>query len=145
MATFSKQFLSSSINSSFNGLPIELKTSGTYPFADAYGTGIHTPSSGTTELEEIWLYGSNTNSSEKVVVLQMGNTGSQYEVVQSLAGRSGLTLLVPGIVIGKIDSLSGVTFPAAGCQVAGYVGGTGDAATSGVTIIGYVNRISGSV
>jgi hypothetical protein len=128
MATFSKQFLSSSINSSYNGLPIELKTSGT-----------------TTELEEIWLYGSNTNSSEKVVVLQMGNTGSQYEVVQSLAGRSGLTLLVPGIVIGKIDSLSGVTFPAAGCQVAGYVGGTGDAATSGVTIIGYVNRISGSV
>lgn len=145
MANFSKQFLSSSINGKFNGLSIELKTSGTFPAANAYGTGIHTPATGTTEIEELWLYGTNTNAGAKTVVLQMGNTGSNYEIVQDIAPRSGLTLLVPGLVIGKIDNLTGVTLPAQGCQIAGYVGGTGESSTSGVTISGYINRISGSV
>ena len=64
--------------------------------------------------------------------------------MQELPSRSGLTLLVPGLVIGKTGSLASPSHPQ-GAQIAAYVGGTTDAATSGVTLTGYVNRISGSV
>ena len=145
MAIFSKQFFSSSLNDTmYCGLPIELKTSGAYPSADVYGTGIHTPPSGETEIDEVWLYGTNTNSGAKTVVVQFGHTGSEYEIIQELPPRSGLTLLVPGLVIGKTGSL-GSPFHVQGAQIAGYVGGTSDSTTSGVTLSGYVNRISGAV
>ena len=145
MATFSKHFFSSSLGTTtmFCGLPIELKTSASYPSADAYGTGIHTPPSGSTEIDEIWVYGTNTDTRAKTVVIQFGHTGSEYEIVQELPSRSGLTLLVPGLIIGKTGSLSSPSHPN-GSQVAAYVGGTSDSSTSGVTLSGYINRISGS-
>jgi hypothetical protein len=145
MALFSKQFFSSSLdNTMYCGIPIDLKTSGTFPSADQYGTGIHTPPSGSTEIDEVWIYGTNTNTASKTVVIQFGATGSEYEIVQELPSRSGLTLLVPGLIIGKTGSLPPQTHPE-GAQIAGYVGGTSDATTSGVALSGYVNRISGSV
>jgi hypothetical protein len=143
MATFTKQFFSSSANGSFYGLPIEIKTSGTFPAAPEFGTGIHTPPSGSTEIDEVWLYATNVSTGSQTLVIQFGNSGSACEIVQELPSRSGLTLMIPGLVIGKTGSL---TSPAllGGGQIAAYAGGTGNSATSDILISGYVNRISGS-
>jgi hypothetical protein len=143
MATFTKQFLSSSVNGSFYGLPIEIETSASYPGAPAYGTQIHTPPAGSTEIDEIWLYATNVGTAAKTLVVQFGNSGSAYEIVQELPSRSGLTLMVPGFVMGKTGSLSSPYLPD-GAQIAAYAGGASDSATSDILITGYVNRISGS-
>jgi len=142
MATFTKQFFSSSYSGSFYGLPIEVLTSGTYPAAPFFGTGIHTFPSGSTEIDEVWLYATNVSTGSQTLVVQFGNSGSAYEIVQELPSRAGLTLIVPGLVMGQTSSLSPPL--ADGAHIAAYVGGPSDSATSDVLISGYVNRISGS-
>ena len=144
MATFSKQFLSSSMDGGFFGLAVEVKTSSSYPNASLFGTGIHTPPEGSTELDEVWLYATNVGTAAKTLVIQFGNTGSAYEIVQELPSRSGLVLMVPGLVIGKTGSFSDFAWPQSGSQIAAYAGGTADSTTSDILITGYVNRISGS-
>jgi len=143
MATFTKEFLSSSVSGSFYGLPIEIMTSGTYPAAPDFGTQIHTPPSGSTEIDEVWLYATNVSTGPTILVIQFGNTGSAYEFVQEIPSRSGLTLMVPGLSIGKTGSISSPGLPD-GAQIAAYAGGVSASATSDILITGYVNRISGS-
>ena len=143
MATFSKEFFSSSFSGTFYGLPIEIMTSASYPNANAFGTQIHTPPSASDQIDEIWMYATNVGTSAKTVVIQFGNSGSAYEIVQQLPARNGLTLMVPGFIMGKNGSLVSTPLPD-GAQIAAYAGGAADSTTSDILITGYVNRISGS-
>ena len=143
MATdISKQFFSSSTNGTFYGLPIEVLSTASYPGAPSYGTEIHTPPNGSTVQDEIWMYATNVGTAAKTLVVQFGNSGSACEFVQEIPSRSGLTLMVPGLMMGKTGSLTSPGLPD-GAQIAAYAGGT-DSATSDILITGYVIRVTGS-
>ena len=115
-----------------------------YPAIVEYGTQIHTPPEGSTEIDEIWLYATNAGTSAKTLVIQFGNSGSAYEIIQEVPSRSGLTLVIPGLTMGKTGSLSSPGLPD-GAQIAAYAGSTSDSNSSDILITGYVNRISGSL
>jgi hypothetical protein len=115
MATFSKQILSGSTN----GRPISISASA------SPGTIIHTAQSGTSGIDEIWLYAVNTSTSAVKLTVEFGGTSTSDQIELTIAAESGLTLISPALPIN--NSLVVRAF----------------AATANViNISGYVNRIS---
>jgi hypothetical protein len=113
MATYSKQFLSGSTS----GKGIKLSTTA------SPGTLIHT--SHATGKDEIWLYAYNGHTADVVLTLQFGGTTAvDNDIILSVAFKSGLALVVPGLI------LSGSSV------VRAYA-----ATTAVITLSGYVNRI----
>lgn len=119
MATFTKTILSSSTD----GLPILLANTATP------GTAIHTASSNTSVLDEIWIYAMNTDIDQRKLTIEFGGTTSPDHLFEvTVQPESGLVLVVPGLILkGNATPLVVRAF----------------AATANVvTISGYVNRIS---
>ena len=118
MATYSKQYLS---GGAANGTGIELAVdSGTY-------TTVHTSSGTAGDIDEIWLYASNTHTSDIKVTLKFGGTDDPDDIIEVTVGaEAGLVLLVPGLIL-KGGSLV-------------LLGAAGTAAK--VSVFGYVNRIA---
>lgn len=115
MATFSKQILSGSTN----GRPISVSASATP------GTIIHTAQSGTSGIDEVWLYAVNSSTSAVKLTVEFGGTSTSDQIELTIAAESGLTLVAPALPIN--NSLVVRAF----------------AATANViNITGYVNRIS---
>jgi hypothetical protein len=115
MATYSKRLLSGSTN----GKQIKVvATSGT-------GTLIHTAVTGTTGLDEVWLYAMNTDTTSRKLTIQWGGTTSPDDLIElTIPAESGYTLVVPGLLI----------------QNSLVVGAF--ASTANVIVIGgYVNRV----
>lgn len=116
MAIISKLLLSGSTN----GKQIKVvATSGT-------GTLIHTAVSGATELDEVWLYATNTDTTSRKLTIQWGGTASPDDLIElTIPAESGYTLVIPGLIIQ--NSLVVRAF----------------ASTANVIVVGgYVNRIS---
>ena len=115
MATYSKQLLSGSTN----GKQIKVATT------SSSGTLIHTAVSGTTGLDEVWLYAMNTDTTSRKLTIQWGGTTSPDDLIElTIPAESGYTLVVPGLLIQ--NSLVIRAF----------------AATANVIVIGgYVNRV----
>lgn len=117
MPTFSKQLLSGSSN----GQPILVAaTSGT-------GTTIHTAVSGTSAIDEVWLYAHNTSSSPVLLTVQWGGTTSPNNLIEVTVGveGTGAVLVAPGWLLNN------------GLVVRAFAG-----TANVVNVIGYVNRIS---
>ena len=90
MATFSKQLLSGSTN----GKAIKVAATATA------GTTIHTAVSGTSDLDEIWLYAVNSSASAVKLTLEWGQADAPDGNIElSVAAESGLVLVVPGLLI----------------------------------------------
>jgi hypothetical protein len=119
MATFSKLVLSGSTD----GRAIKVAATGTP------GTTIHTASSTATTIDEVWLYAQNTDTTARKLTVEWGGTSSPDDLIEiTIPAESGLTLVVPGLVIkGNATPLVVQAF-AASANV--------------VTVLGYVNRIS---
>tara|TARA_R110000751_G_scaffold81579_1_gene164611 strand:- start:138 stop:491 length:354 start_codon:yes stop_codon:yes gene_type:complete len=114
MATYSKELLSASTN----GKAIKVTATSTA------GTLLHTAVSGTSSLDEIWLYAVNSSASLVKLTLEWGEaTAPDGNIEQNVPAESGLMLLVPGLLL-----QNGLTVRA--------FAGTG----SVVTVGGYVNR-----
>tara|TARA_R110000737_G_C14207926_1_gene418559 strand:+ start:44 stop:397 length:354 start_codon:yes stop_codon:yes gene_type:complete len=114
MATYSKELLSASTN----GKAIKVTATSTA------GTLLHTAVSGTSSLDEIWLYAVNSSASLVKLTLEWGEaTAPDGNIEQNVPAESGLMLLVPGLLL-----QNGLTVRA--------FAGTG----SVVTVAGYVNR-----
>ena len=117
MATFSKRLLSGSTDGK------AVKVTGT-------GTGstvtVHTAVTGTTNLDEIWIYANNTSASAVKLTLEWGTaTAADGNIELSIAAESGLVLVTAGLLLQ--NSLVVKAF----------------AATADVILIhGYVNRIT---
>ena len=120
MATFTKQLLSGSSQ----GQPITVvQTAST-------GTTIHATGTSASTIDEVWLYATNTSSSAVVLTVQYGGTGSvQNAITLSIPAQSGLTLVVPGLILTGTGSAATTIYAYAGTA-------------SVVTISGYVNRIA---
>jgi len=115
MATFSKTLLSGSTN----GASTLVSASATP------GITIHTAQSGTSGLDEIWLYADNSSSATVKLTVEFGGTAEKDQIELNIPGESGLVLVVPGLVLNN----SLVTRAFAGTA-------------NVVSITGYVNRIS---
>ena len=117
MATFSKRLLSGSTDGK------AVKVTGT-------GTGstvtVHTAVTGTTNLDEIWIYANNTSASAVKLTLEWGTaTAADGNIELSIAAESGLVLVTAGLLLQ--NSLVVKAFA-----------GTADV----ILIHGYVNRIT---
>lgn len=116
MATFSKLPLSGSTN----GRQI-LVAATTTP-----GTLVHTAVSGTSSLDEIWLYAVNTSTSAVKLTIEYGGTTAPNDHIElTVAAESGLVLVSPGLVINN------------GLAIRAFA-----ATTNVIAVSGYVNRIA---
>jgi len=117
MATYSKHLLSGSTN----GKNISVTGNAT-----GSAVTVHTATSGTSNLDEIWLYATNTSAAAVVLTVEFGGTTNQDDYIElELAADSGMTLIIPGLLLQ--NSL-----------VVKAWAGTADV----ININGYVNRIT---
>lgn len=118
MATFEKQKLSGSTD----GRAIPVVATATL------GTTIHTGSATATVYDEIWLYAQNTDTTARKLTIEWGGVATGDLIEITIPAESGLTLVVPGLVIkGNATPLVVTAF----CPTA-----------SVINIHGYINRIS---
>jgi len=90
MATYAKQLLSGSTN----GKGIKVVATATA------GTTIHTAVSGTSDLDELWIYAVNSDSSDVKLTLEWGEaTAPDGNIEQTVPAESGLMLLTPGLLL----------------------------------------------
>ena len=90
MATYSKELLSGSTNGK-GILVVETATAGTL---------LHTAVSGSTDLDEIWLYAVNSSDADVKLTLEWGEaTAPNGNIEQTVPAESGLMLLVPGLLL----------------------------------------------
>ena len=116
MATFAKQLLSGSTN----GKAIKVAAESTA------GTTIHTAVSGTSDMDEIWLYAVNSSTSNVKLTLEWGEaTAPDGNIEQTVPAESGLMLLTPGLLLQN------------GLVVKAFAG-----TTNVITMLGYANRIT---
>lgn len=120
MATFTKVALSGSTQG--KGIKV-VATAST-------GTTIHATGTSSTIIDEIWLYAYNSSTGPVSLTIQFGGTTAvDNDIKIDIPATSGLTLVVPGLI------LTGTG--AAANTVAAYAG-----TANVVTLSGYVNRIS---
>jgi len=119
MATFTKQILSGSTD----GKAIKVAATATA------GTTIHTGSTTTTTLDEIWLYAVNTSASSVKLTIEWGEaTAPDGNIEVTILPEAGLVTVIPGLLIkGNATALVVKAFA-----------GTADV----ICIHGYVNRIT---
>ena len=116
MATYSKVLLSGCTN----GKQIKVAATATA------GTTIHTATSGTSNLDEIWLYAVNSSSSSVKLTIEWGEaTAPDGNIEVTVPAEDGYMLVAPGLLLQ--NSLVVKAF----------------AGTANVILInGYVNRIT---
>lgn len=116
MATYSKELLSGSTQ----GKQIKVVQTATA------GTTIHTAVSGTSDLDEIWLYAVNSSSSAVKLTIEWGEaTAPDGNIEVTVPAEDGYMLVAPGLLLQ--NSLVVKAF----------------AGTANVILInGYVNRIT---
>lgn len=120
MATYSKVLLSGSTQ----GKAIKVAATA------SAGTPIHATGTSATIEDEIWLYAYNSHTSTVILTIQFGGTTAvDNDIKLSIPATSGLTLVVPGLILTGTGSAAN--------PVAAYAG-----TTNVITISGYVNRIT---
>jgi hypothetical protein len=119
MATFAKNILSGSTD----GRAVKVAAT------SSPGTTIHTGSTNTSVMDEIWLYAVNSSTSNVKLTVEWGGTSSPDDIIElTILPESGLVLVAPGLIIkGNATALTIRAFA-----------GTGNV----VTVHGYVNRIT---
>lgn len=116
MTVYTKHLLGTSID----GKGILVTATGTA------GTLIHNPGTGTSDRDEIWVYAVNSAAASKKLTIQWGGVAAPDDSVElTLAGESGLYLVIPGLLLQNCAPVR------AFCETANLV-----------TIHGFVNRIT---
>jgi hypothetical protein len=116
MATFSKLPLSGSTN----GRAILVAQTATA------GTLIHTAVSGTTNLDEVWIYAMNTSTSSVALDIEWGGVTAPNDLIElTVLPESGLVTVVPGLLLQN------------GLVIRAFA-----STANVVTIQGFVNRIT---
>lgn len=86
------------------------------------GTTIHTCGSGTTVLDEIWLWATNTDTSTRKLTIEYGGTTSPDDTIEvSIPPESGPFLVIPGLILCNSLVVRGFASAANVVIVAGYV------------------------
>lgn len=89
------------------------------------GTTIHTGVSGTSDYDEVWIYATNNHTSTLNLTIEWGGTTSPDDLIQmSIPAKTGLYLLIPGLVVQN------------GVVIKAYA-----ASANLISVSGWVNRI----
>lgn len=90
MATFAKSTLSGSTD----GKAVLVAQTATA------GTLVHTGPTSTSQFHEIWLYAVNTSASSVKLTIEWGDATSPNSHIElTVTAESGLTLVIPGLVL----------------------------------------------
>ncbi len=90
------------------------------------GTTIHTATSTSGAMDELWLWAMNTDTSDRKLTIELGGTTAPNDLIElTMPAESGLIPIVPG-------------FPLDGGVIVKAFCATGNV----VTVNGFVNRIS---
>lgn len=120
MATYSKVALSGSTQ----GKAIKVAAT------SSTGTTIHATGTSSSIIDEVWLYAYNSSSGPITLTIQFGGTTAvDNDIKIDLPATSGLTLVVPGLILTGTGAAANTVYAYAG---------TADV----ITISGYVNRIA---
>lgn len=120
MATFSKVLLSGSTQ----GKAIKVAATA------STGTTIHATGTSSSIQDEIWLYAYNSSTGPVTLTIQFGGTTAvDNDIKIDVPATSGLTLVVPGLILTGTGAAANTVYAYAGT-------------TNVITISGYVNRIS---
>ena len=114
MATAVKRKLSGSTD----GKPIKVVETATP------GTAIHTAVAGTTAgtFDEIWLYAYNSDASAVELTIEFGGaTAPDQNIKVTLASKSGLQLIVPGLILQNAATVKAFASSANVITVSGFV------------------------
>jgi hypothetical protein len=110
------------LSSSTDGKPIKVVETATA------GTAIHTAVAGTTAgtFDEIWLWAFNSHTAAVVLTIEFGGASApDQNIVSTIASKSGLVLVVPGLILQN------------GATVKAFA-----ASANVITISGFVNSIT---
>lgn len=111
MTTFTKILLSGSTN----GRNIEIAATGTP------GTLLHTAVSGTSSLDEIYIFAVNTDSSTRTLTIEFGGTTSSDDLIEiDLESNKGAYLVIPGWLLNNGLVVRGFASAANVVNVNGY-------------------------
>jgi len=122
MATLSKLCLQPA-GTTGTGLAVKVAATATA------GTAIHTASTTTTTIDEVWLYAVNSSASSVKLTIEWGEaTAPDGNIELSVAAESGLVLVVPGLLLQGNAS----------AKVVRAFAGTANV----ILLHGYVNRIT---
>jgi len=120
MATFTKVLLSGSTQ----GKPVKVVATATT------GTTVHATGTSSSVIDEIWLYAYNSSTGPVALTVEYGGTTAPDQNIKiDVPPTSGLTLVVPGLIL---------TGTGAAANTITAFAGTANV----VTVSGYVNRIS---
>lgn len=119
MAIFAKTYLSNSNG----GIPIQV--TGT---TAAGSVIIHTGPTTTTTVHEVYIYANSTASTSTTLTLGYGGTGGATQITQTIQPQSGLTLVVPGLILQGSATAK---------TISAWAG-----AASAINITGFVNTIT---
>jgi hypothetical protein len=120
MATFTKVLLSGSTQG--KGIKVAATAS--------TGTTIHATGTSSATIDEIWLYAYNSSTGPVTLTVQYGGTTSpDNDIKIDVPATSGLTLVVPGLILTGTGAAANTVYAYAG-------------SANVITISGYVNRIS---
>ena len=115
MATITKVLLSDGTNG--RGIKV-------VPTSTA-GQDIHTAVAGTSDIDEVWLWASNSHTGVVTLTLEWGGTTSPDDLLKTTLQPNETVLVSPGLVLQN------------GLDVAAFA-----TVANVITIIGYVNRIT---
>jgi hypothetical protein len=120
MANYTKVLLSNSTQ----GKPIKVVATATT------GTTIHATGTSSATIDEVWLYAFNSSTGLVTLTIEYGGTTApDQNIVISIPATSGLTLVVPGLILTGTGSAANTITAFAG-------------SANVITISGYVNRIA---
>ena len=63
------------------------------------GTTIHTAATGTSDLDEIWIYANNSHSAAVLLTIEWGGAAAKDRIQFTIPSKSGLNLIVPGLLL----------------------------------------------
>lgn len=119
MATYTKEKLSASTV----GRPIKVAATATA------GTLIHATGTSTTVEDEVWLYANNTTTTSVELSIEFGGVTSPDDlIIVQIPAKSGLVLVVPGLIVLGTGSATNIRAFATTANV--------------INITGFVNRIT---
>ena len=90
MSTYAKALLSASTN----GEQIQVAAT------SSPGTLVHTARAVTgSSFDEVWLWATNTSGSAVSITVEYGTTGAANQITVSIPSLSGLTPIIPGLIL----------------------------------------------
>ncbi len=86
------------------------------------GTLIHTAVSGTTDLDEIWIYAVNTSNAKVNLTIEWGGVVSPDDLIEvGIQGGEGFVLVIPGAVLNNGKAIRAFASVANVINILGWV------------------------